>query len=353
MVEAKADINAVDRQGLTIFDWALDSLQFDKLNYLVKNYPLPHKQLRIKPKPFGKCNTDLQRECTRLIHAKVGHTTDISGGLEAVRIPAAQEDNNHNQSLPFFRYACEPEFHKSVHQKIGTQKIFDEHIRQTRRHPTKYISLDGSLLSHSCEKSEVCRCDEIIPEKHRTAAKEHGVNIDMRLVYFAEKGWGVVTNEFVSKGQFISVYIGELISQREKLDREKLQPASGLTYIIDSQIGPKWTHQVIDATHVGNVARFYNHSCDPNIASKLVYNRRYDRPLLSFFASRDILKGEELAGAIRLNPTLGLSAAAGRKNAADTSDTTPETTPEQQRNIQQPTTSNNIFLYRAFDCLIV
>ena len=63
-------------------------------------------------------------------------------------------------------------------------------------------------------------------------------------MYFAEKGWGVVSNEALKKDQFISVYIGELISQREKLEREKLQPASGLTYIIDcTPITPKYDTQ--------------------------------------------------------------------------------------------------------------
>lgn len=63
----------------------------------------------------------------------------------------------------------------------------------------------------------------------------------------------------------------------------------------------------IDATRVGNVARFINHSCDGgNLSTVLVRNCGSLLPRLCFFASRDIVEGEELTfsyGDIRLRPT--------------------------------------------------
>lgn len=51
----------------------------------------------------------------------------------------------------------------------------------------------------------------------------------------------------------------------------------------------------IDATAVGNAARFINHSCDGgNLAGVLVRSSGLLLPRLCFFASRDIEVGEEL-----------------------------------------------------------
>lgn len=51
----------------------------------------------------------------------------------------------------------------------------------------------------------------------------------------------------------------------------------------------------IDATRIGNVARFVNHSCDGgNLSTKLVRSTGSLFPRLCFFASKDIQEDEEL-----------------------------------------------------------
>ena len=52
----------------------------------------------------------------------------------------------------------------------------------------------------------------------------------------------------------------------------------------------------IDAKWYGNVARFINHSCEPNLEKQSVFVDSHDLrlPRLAFFASSDIKKGEEL-----------------------------------------------------------
>ena len=47
--------------------------------------------------------------------------------------------------------------------------------------------------------------------------------------------------------------------------------------------------------YVGNVARFFNHSCDPNLRPvKVVAASKQKRPHMCFFALRRIEAGEEL-----------------------------------------------------------
>mmetsp|Transcript_18306 Transcript_18306/g.42621 ORF Transcript_18306/g.42621 Transcript_18306/m.42621 type:complete len:168 (-) Transcript_18306:75-578(-) len=49
----------------------------------------------------------------------------------------------------------------------------------------------------------------------------------------------------------------------------------------------------IDARWVGSVGRFLNHSCEPNLEA-LTVRIGHLKPRVAFFATRDILKGEEL-----------------------------------------------------------
>lgn len=60
----------------------------------------------------------------------------------------------------------------------------------------------------------------------------------------------------------------------------------------------------IDATRIGNIARFINHSCDGgNLSTVLVRSSGVLFPRLCFFASKDIKEDEELTfsyGGVRL-----------------------------------------------------
>lgn len=53
---------------------------------------------------------------------------------------------------------------------------------------------------------------------------------------------------------------------------------------------------VINAHSIGNIARFFNHSCDPNMATYSVFIDTDDsyRHELAFFSTRAIESGEEL-----------------------------------------------------------
>lgn len=60
---------------------------------------------------------------------------------------------------------------------------------------------------------------------------------------------------------------------------------------------PSKNEFVVDANLRGNVARFFNHSCDPNVAIVTVLKEHQDArlPRLCFFTVRPIAGGEELS----------------------------------------------------------
>jgi histone-lysine N-methyltransferase SUV39H len=118
-----------------------------------------------------------------------------------------------------------------------------------------------------------------------------------------DKGWAVRALSDVRRGQFVCEYLGELITS-EEADRRGYQlahPETSYLYELDFAHGQEDSENqeaayVLDATEMGGVARFLNHSCDPNLASYSVWVDDLDpgRPRIAFFALRDIRANEEL-----------------------------------------------------------
>ncbi|XP_027489025.1 histone-lysine N-methyltransferase EHMT2-like, partial [Corapipo altera] len=87
-------------------------------------------------------------------------------------------------------------------------------------------------------------------------------------------------------------YVGELISDAEADVRED----DSYLFDLDNKDGEVYC---IDARYYGNVSRFINHLCDPNIIPVRVFMLHQDLrfPRIAFFSSRHIRPGEELGWA--------------------------------------------------------
>lgn len=112
-------------------------------------------------------------------------------------------------------------------------------------------------------------------------------------------GWGVRTEKTICEGQFITEYIGEVITGEEAENRGKIYDVQGRTYLFDLDFNdcknePPFT---VDAAKVGNVSHFINHSCDPNLGVWPVWVNCLDPdlPRLCFFSLKKIEAGEELS----------------------------------------------------------
>jgi SET domain-containing protein len=96
-------------------------------------------------------------------------------------------------------------------------------------------------------------------------------------------GWGVFATQRINKNKRIIDYAGEKISHQESLKREGRYMKVGTIWCF--QINRRW---VRDALVGGNIARFINHSCDPNCVAWIVGRKIW------IDALRDIEEGEEL-----------------------------------------------------------
>lgn len=118
---------------------------------------------------------------------------------------------------------------------------------------------------------------------------QNGIVCRLQLFKTLGRGWGVRTLRDIPQGSFICEYIGELISDSEADRRED----DSYLFDLDNKDGETYC---IDARWYGNISRFINHLCEPNVIPVKVFVDHQDMrfPRICFFASRDIKAREEL-----------------------------------------------------------
>ncbi|XP_072928573.1 histone-lysine N-methyltransferase SETMAR isoform X1 [Hemitrygon akajei] len=139
----------------------------------------------------------------------------------------------------------------------------------------------------------MCKCSEAC--KNRLV--QRGLVFKLQVFRTSKKGWGLQTLEPIKKGRFVCEYGGEIISFLEARRRIQCQNLDDMNYIIavrEHLSSGEVLQMFVDPTHTGNVGRFLNHSCDPNLYMVPV---RVDSiiPRLALFAARDIVAEEELS----------------------------------------------------------
>ncbi|PKU87130.1 Histone-lysine N-methyltransferase ATX1 [Dendrobium catenatum] len=101
--------------------------------------------------------------------------------------------------------------------------------------------------------------------------------------------WGLVALEPIEAEDFVIEYVGELIRRQisdiRELKYEKMGIGSSYLFRLDDGF-------VVDATRRGGLARFINHSCEPNCYTKVITVDGQKK--IFIYAKRHISTGEEL-----------------------------------------------------------
>ncbi|KAF0934919.1 hypothetical protein E2562_028912 [Oryza meyeriana var. granulata] len=165
---------------------------------------------------------------------------------------------------------------------------------------SKVILQEGYPI-YECNSS--CTCDASCQNK----VLQRGLLVKLEVFRTENKGWAVRAAEPIPHGTFVCEYIGEVLKMKDDGGTRNVEREanSGSSYLfeITSQIDRErvqttgTTAFVIDATRYGNVSRFINHSCSPNLITRLVLVESKDGQLahIGLFAKQDISMGEELA----------------------------------------------------------
>ncbi|XP_057950163.1 histone-lysine N-methyltransferase SUVR3 [Malania oleifera] len=159
-------------------------------------------------------------------------------------------------------------------------------------------SLNSSEIVTECGPS--CRCG--LECGNRVTQK--GISVRLKIVRDWRKGWGLHADQLILCGQFVCEYAGELLTTNEARIRQQMYDelaaggrcCSALMVVREHLPSGRACMRInVDATRVGNVARFINHSCDGgNLSTRLVRSLGVLLPRICFFATREIQEHEEL-----------------------------------------------------------
>ncbi|KAI0977919.1 hypothetical protein GJ496_000141 [Pomphorhynchus laevis] len=131
------------------------------------------------------------------------------------------------------------------------------------------------------ECNQLCYCN---PLTCVNRVVQRGSEIPLRIFWTESKGWGVLAEVVILKGAFVVEYVGEYVDDCKR-DED--------SYAFHTGQG----EGMLDAYKFGNVARFINHSCVPNLRAVKVFTNHLDFrfPQICFYAKHDISIGEELS----------------------------------------------------------
>ncbi|KAF9611394.1 hypothetical protein IFM89_032063 [Coptis chinensis] len=179
------------------------------------------------------------------------------------------------------------------------------------------FNYDGAIvvtnpLVYEC--GPTCKC----PPSCYNRVSQHGIKFQLQLFKMESTGWGVRSLTSISSGSFICEYTGELLQDNEaeqRIGRDEYLFDIGINYS-DHAISTELSKLIpadlnsnsscddeedvssftIDAAQYGNVGRFINHSCSPNLYAQNVLFDHADKrmPHIMLFAAENIPPLQEL-----------------------------------------------------------
>lgn len=157
---------------------------------------------------------------------------------------------------------------------------------------------NGTLLLDAREKiyecNPACRC----ACRCRFSVVSRGRNLKLSIFKTPDgRGYGLRTDQRIPKGKYVVSYIGEVITAATANSRDKSQEHQMCTYMFDLDFNDVEEIQYsVDARFKGNLSRFINHSCEPNLQINPCWSDIQDPnlPTIAFFSARVIQAGEEL-----------------------------------------------------------
>ncbi|KAM0686724.1 hypothetical protein COBT_002046 [Conglomerata obtusa] len=105
-------------------------------------------------------------------------------------------------------------------------------------------------------------------------------------------GYGLFAAMDISKNSFVIEYVGEVISHNEAERRGFFYDHKKISYLFDLSLRDDEDYGTIDATRIGNNARFINHSKNANLDARQMIVNGILR--MGMYAKRDIKENEEL-----------------------------------------------------------
>ncbi|GMH28830.1 hypothetical protein Nepgr_030673 [Nepenthes gracilis] len=327
-----------DGRGKVVATYTYDGL------YIVKKYWQdigPHGKMVYKfelRRVPGQSDLSWKHVKSKKFKAREGRCVDdISEGKEVFPICAVNTIDN--EKPPKFTYVTRmvfPDWYHSIPPRgcdcvngcSDSEKCACA-VRNGGEIPYNYNGaiVEAKPLVYEC--GPCCRC----PPSCHNRVSQHGIKFQLEIFKTESRGWGVRSLSSIPSGSFICEYLGELLE-----DKEAEQRTGSDEYLFD--IGQNYNDRAlwdglstimpdaalsasevveegftIDAAKYGNVGRFINHSCSPNLyAQNVLYDNDDKRiPHIMLFAAENIPPLQEMT--YHYNYTIDESALAGCTDA--------------------------------------
>ena len=154
----------------------------------------------------------------------------------------------------------------------STAKSSSRSNRANNRRIVQDIAAQREILSTSNGEGDAIRFNQLKKRKKPVKFNRSAIH-----------NWGLYAMENIAANDMIIEYVGEKVRQQvaDMRERQYLKSGIGSSYLfrIDE-------NTVIDATKRGGIARFINHSCDPNCTAKIIKVEGSKRIVI--YALRDI-----------------------------------------------------------------
>ncbi|KAJ1689552.1 hypothetical protein LUZ63_013707 [Rhynchospora breviuscula] len=257
---------------------------------------------------------------------------DISQGKE--KIPICAINTVDNEKPPEFKYITKT-IYPSWYQKTlpkgcectsrcSSSKRCACALKNGGELPFNFSGaiVQATTLIYECGPS--CRC----PPSCYNRVSQSGIRIPLEIFKTETRGWGVRSLSSIPSGSFVCEYVGELLQdeEAERKDNDEylfdighnyddaalweglpsfvpgMEPMAEKGSTSGASASEGFT---IDAAEMGNVGRFINHSCSPNLyAQNVLFDHDDSRmPHVMFFAAENIPPLQELT--YHYNYTIG------------------------------------------------
>lgn len=204
------------------------------------------------------------------------------------------------QSLEYEQLTNDFNSQLSEHCNCGIECSFPTCKCLQKSYGPNYImqwSNNQKTLSLNCksfpifECNEYCLCSKNCCNRLVQKGPSNGLVIKP-----CDKGLGLFTSIFISKGSFVCEYAGELLTKSQATARHQsnvIHNKMNYIFCLKEHYFNSVVETFVDPSVFGNIGRYFNHSCEPNCHIVPV---RCDSPLpkLAVFAISDILPEQEL-----------------------------------------------------------
>lgn len=233
---------------------------------------------------------------------------DLSNGSEAIPLPASNVVDA-TPSGPNFRYLARNEVDKNVPAPVpakgckckgGCYDVSKCSCAALNGKKFPYVSLNGGRLVEALDVIYECGPDCECGSNCSNRVTQKGMRYRLEVFKTASKGWAVRSWDTIPSGAPVCEYTGILMKtddadnignneylfeidclqtirgigerQRRRLTEEKASDSHDdlLNDVVDQ---PEYC---IDAGTCGSVARFINHSCEPNLFVQCIVNEHHD-----------------------------------------------------------------------------